>query len=89
MRICSTHMAEFLPHGIMAGSISTGTLEGRDMEMKTHQTQFHPDYGLTDEIRYKVLEAFRGQGLQSAMTVGRVSRSTVYRWKSKMEARND
>ena len=59
------------------------------MRMKVHQTQFHPDYGLTDKIRYKVLETFHEQGLKAAMAVGGVSMSTVYRWKSKMGTKND
>ena len=59
------------------------------MRMKAHQTQFHPDYGLTDEIRHKVLETFYKQGLKAAMALGGVSMSTVYRWKSKMETQND
>lgn len=36
MKICSTHMTEFLPHGIREGSISTGTLKPEDLIARFH-----------------------------------------------------
>lgn len=49
-------------------------------------SNYHPDYGLVDSFRWKVIHASRRLGVRRAAIEFNLSESTVYRWKRDMES---
>lgn len=48
-------------------------------------SQFHPDYGVTQDVRESAIQAYKDKGMEEAMRVGNVHKSTVYKWLKRME----
>lgn len=44
-------------------------------------TSYHPDYGLTDEMRQKTLKDAEIYGVKQAAALNNVSPGSIYRWR--------
>lgn len=53
--------------------------------MKTEALGYHPEYGLTDEIRIKSINDARIWGVKIAAEKNRVSVPSVYKWRKRAE----
>jgi transposase-like protein len=49
------------------------------------QSPYHPDYGLTDELRREALRTADRESVAVAASMYRVNQSTVYRWRKDYE----
>lgn len=47
---------------------------------------FHPDYGLTDEVRLTILKDAEALGVKRAARAHGVSIQSIYNWRKKREA---
>lgn len=47
--------------------------------------QFHPNYGVTQDVREAAIQAYKDRGMKEAMRVGNVCKSTIYEWLKRME----
>ena len=48
-------------------------------------SKFHPNYGVTQDVREAAIQAYRNGGVKEAMRVGNVCKSTIYEWLKRME----
>jgi hypothetical protein len=53
--------------------------------MKKQSLKYHPEYGLTDEIRLRAIEDARCMEVKLAAKKNRVSVASVYKWRKRAE----
>ena len=53
--------------------------------MQQNYLQYHPDYGLTDEIRLKAVRDARLTEVKVSAKINRVSVSSIYKWRKRAE----
>ena len=53
--------------------------------MQRNSLQYHPDYGLTDEIRIKAVRDAQITEVKVSAKINRVSVSSIYKWRKRAE----
>jgi hypothetical protein len=53
--------------------------------MKQQSLQYHPDYGLTDEIRIKAVRDAQLTEVKVSAKINRVSVASIYKWRKRAE----
>lgn len=53
--------------------------------MNSNQLGYHPEYGLTDEIRIKAIKDARNLGVKVSAERNRVSTASIYNWRKRAE----
>jgi hypothetical protein len=53
--------------------------------MKTTKLGYHKEYGLTDEIRIRVVRDAQEMPIKMAAQKNRVALSSVYKWRKRVE----
>ena len=53
--------------------------------MKTTELGYHEEYGLTDEIRIRVVRDAQERPITMAAQKNRVAASSVYKWRKRVE----
>ena len=57
----------------------------QDTNMQRNSLQYHPDYGLTDEIRIKAVRDAQITEVKVSAKINRVSVSSIYKWRKRAE----
>ena len=50
---------------------------------------YHPDYGLTDELRIKSVRDAKEMSVKKAAETNRVSIASIYNWRKALEQSNE
>jgi transposase len=50
---------------------------------------YHPDYGLTDELRIKSVRDAKAMSVKKAAETNRVSIASIYNWRKALEQSNE
>ena len=53
--------------------------------MEKQSLQYHPDYGLPDEIRLRAIKDARVMEVKLAAKKNRVSSASIYKWRKRLE----
>jgi len=53
--------------------------------MQKQSLQYHPDYGLTDEIRLKAVRDAKLTEVKTSANINRVSTASIYKWRKRAE----
>jgi transposase-like protein len=53
--------------------------------MQQQSLQYHPDYGLTDEMRLKAVRDAQLTEVKVSAQINRVSASSIYKWRKRAE----
>ena len=61
------------------------TAHSRIEHMKTTELGYHEEYGLTDEIRIRVVRDAQKMPIKMAAQKNRVALSSVYKWRKRVE----